>query len=130
MSISSVLIKNLEKNHMTQQELAEKIDITQSYVSQICSGKKQPTISTLTKISQCLGIPLTAFFDEAPSGVFTSSGQERFLTAEEEHILSLYRSMNKKDRAVIYSMVNQIHIISKQHSGSHMYKHTNVHVIR
>lgn len=115
---------------MTQQELAEKTDITQSYVSQICSGKKQPTISTLTRISQCLGISMTAFFDEELPDNYSCPQRRRSLSSDEEHILSLYRTMNKKDRAVIYSMVDQIHIISKQRSNSRIAKDSKVRAIR
>ncbi|GEP50737.1 hypothetical protein FNO01nite_14090 [Flavobacterium noncentrifugens] len=57
------VIKNIRKDRQhTQSELAALCDITQTYLSQIESNKKEPNLSTLKEISRQLNIPLPVMF--------------------------------------------------------------------
>lgn len=51
---------------VSQSELSVKLGISNSYLSEIESGKKQPTIEILTKYSEQFDIPLSSilFFSE------------------------------------------------------------------
>ena len=40
-------------------ELAERVGLSQSYLSMIESGKREPTLSSIEKISESLGVPTT-----------------------------------------------------------------------
>lgn len=53
-------------NSMTQQELAKKLEISDSYLSQIESGKRTPTLETIKAFSSFFGIPVSGmmFFAE------------------------------------------------------------------
>jgi transcriptional regulator with XRE-family HTH domain len=53
-------------NGMTQQELAKTLDISDSYLSQIESGKRTPTLETMSAISKTFRIPVSSlmFFSE------------------------------------------------------------------
>jgi transcriptional regulator with XRE-family HTH domain len=53
-------------NNMTQQELATKLGISHSYLSQIESGKRTPTLGTVRLFSTFFGIPVSniMFFAE------------------------------------------------------------------
>ena len=51
---------------MTQETLAEAIDVTPSYVSEIENSKKRPSLKTLQKIADVLGVPLVALMDDGP----------------------------------------------------------------
>lgn len=98
-SIASVLTAAMQRTDVTQKALARQTGLTQSYISQICAGKKIPTVATLARISDCLDVPLTAFF---------TAGEERqpqLLTQEESLLLQLYRSMEKKQQALISDLV-------------------------
>jgi XRE family transcriptional regulator, regulator of sulfur utilization len=56
-------IKNIRKQKgYSQGELANKAGITQTYLSQVESNKKQPNLSTLEAISKQLGVPLPIIF--------------------------------------------------------------------
>lgn len=44
------------KTGMTQEELAEKCDINSKYLSNIERGKENPTLNTIIKLSQSLGV--------------------------------------------------------------------------
>ncbi len=50
-----------------QKELADKLGVAQSYISEIESGKKQPTIPILEKYATFFDIPVSSilFFSEA-----------------------------------------------------------------
>lgn len=56
-------IKKVRKTkELTQEELAERSNLTLSYVSKIETGRRNPTILTLIKISEGLGIEIDDFF--------------------------------------------------------------------
>lgn len=57
-------IKELRKNRgMTQEQLAELVDIEQKHVSRIELGKNAPTIDRLERIAEVLDTPVKEFFD-------------------------------------------------------------------
>ena len=56
-------IKNIRKKKgLTQGDLAIESGVTQTYLSQIENNLKDPTVSTLRKISERLQIPLPILF--------------------------------------------------------------------
>ena len=61
--ILGATIKNIRKNQKKSQEaVAEQSQISQTYFSQIESGKRNPNLDTLNKISSALQIPLPILF--------------------------------------------------------------------
>ena len=60
------------KNQLTQEELADRCDLTKGYISQLENDANSPSITTLKDILDCLGCSLTDFFaDETDAVVFT-----------------------------------------------------------
>lgn len=53
-------------NNMTQQELAAELGLSHSYLSQIESNKRTPTLDTIAAFAAHFGIPVSAlmFFSE------------------------------------------------------------------
>ncbi|WP_051331005.1 helix-turn-helix domain-containing protein [Aneurinibacillus terranovensis] len=49
---------------MTQNELAEKAEIAQAYLSEIETGKTIPSIPVLKRIAQALGVTVAELLDE------------------------------------------------------------------
>lgn len=47
---------------LTQQELAEKLDISLVSIGYIETGKRWPRLTTLHRIADALGVPLEQFF--------------------------------------------------------------------
>ena len=57
-------IKEIRKARgLTQEKLAEMIDVEQKHVSRIESGKNFPTIDRLEKMAAALNVPMMVFFD-------------------------------------------------------------------
>lgn len=62
-------IKRLRNaNSLTQQELADRCELTKGYISQLERDLTSPSIATLTDILECLGTDLGTFFSEAIDG--------------------------------------------------------------
>ena len=61
-------IKDLRvKNGLTQQELADRTELSKGYISQLETDVTSPSIATLADILQCLGTNLGEFFSGEPS---------------------------------------------------------------
>ncbi|MBQ3237157.1 MAG: helix-turn-helix transcriptional regulator [Oscillospiraceae bacterium] len=65
--------KNIKSNRtklgITQEELAEKINVTRQAVSNWENGKTEPDIETLTKIAQIFDISIDELVDGIPKGI-------------------------------------------------------------
>lgn len=58
-------IKNLRNlNGLTQEELADRTELTKGFISQLERGLTAPSVSTLADIVECLGTNLSDFFHE------------------------------------------------------------------
>jgi transcriptional regulator with XRE-family HTH domain len=55
---------------MTQKELADRLDVSKSHLSEIESGKKTPTLALLKRYSEVFDIPTSSiiFFSESLDG--------------------------------------------------------------
>ncbi len=53
-NFSSRLKETLKTNGMSQQELAKKINMSQSVVNNYCTGKREPTLDVLVSICKAL----------------------------------------------------------------------------
>ena len=49
---------------LSQEELAHAAELRQAYLSQLEAGKRNPTIRTLIRIAEALGVPLSGLIDE------------------------------------------------------------------
>ncbi len=58
-------IRNLRnQNGLTQEELADRTELTKGFISQLERGLTAPSVSTLLNIVECLGTNLSDFFHE------------------------------------------------------------------
>lgn len=58
-----VELRNLRKSKgISARELAERADVTPSYLSRLETGRLNPTVATLTKITAALGEPVASLF--------------------------------------------------------------------
>ena len=56
------------ERELQQRQLAEKAELTPSMVSQIESGRLTPSLNTLRKLAEALGVTIAALYDGQPSG--------------------------------------------------------------
>lgn len=69
-----------EQREMSGKELAEKVGLTGSHISQVERGKANLSVNTLNNIASALGVPLTMLFrSSTPSPVVRREERERIV---------------------------------------------------
>lgn len=95
-------IKEIRKRkNFTQEELAWKVGVSPNFIGLIERGEKRPSIETLFKIIDALGISISTFFDDFKYQI------------EEEDVLikkisSYLKEGTEKEKKIIYQIVKSI----------------------
>lgn len=63
---------------LTQEELADRAELTKGFISQLENDLTSPSIATLTDILQCLGTDLKNFFDDDEDNQVVFSKEDYF----------------------------------------------------
>lgn len=71
-------------------ELAERAGLSQSYLSMIESGKREPTLASIEKVSKALGVPTPILF---------------FLAAEKSELVGLDTETSRRLAAAVLDVV-------------------------
>lgn len=61
MAVAQAIKEKRIENHLSQEKLADMIDLHQVYISEIEKGKKIPSIMILYNIAKSFGMTLTEF---------------------------------------------------------------------
>lgn len=72
------------QNGLTQEELADRTELTKGFISQLERGLTAPSVSTLLDIVECLGTNLSDFFHEEDDQQIVYRKEEYF-EKEDEH---------------------------------------------
>lgn len=70
---------------LTQEELADRCDLTKGYISQLENDLTSPSISTLTDILVALGTDLKTFFNDETEDDIVFTEEDYFVKAEDEY---------------------------------------------
>lgn len=92
MDIAKAIKQARKKQKLTQSELAESAGLSLAFINQLENGKKSPTLKSLEKISQALGIPFPVL---------------SFLSLDENDIPSEKRSAFKVIGPSIQAMIEE-----------------------
>lgn len=88
MDINSVIgqkIKDLRnQNGLTQQELADRTELTKGYISQLERGQVAPSVATLIDLVECLGTDMSEFFKETQEEQIVFKAGDYFEKLDEE----------------------------------------------
>ena len=89
-----------EKKGISRYKLAQRSGIAQSSISTLLNRKSVPTIQTLEKICEGLGITLAQFF----------AGDEEFpdLTADQKQLLSDWNAMDDHQKELVKAYIQGI----------------------
>ncbi len=86
-------IKEVRKQRkLTQEQLAEKLNLDVGYISKLEVGRNFPTIGTLEKIASALDVELYELFQ------FTKVKDKNF----KDEINAIYDNLNKQKQYVLY----------------------------
>ena len=72
---------------LTQEELADRAELTKGFISQVERNHTSPSIATLVDILQCLGTDLKNFFEEDEDNQIVFSNEDYFEKEDKELIL-------------------------------------------
>lgn len=76
------------KNGLTQEELANRSELSKGFISQLESEQTSPSIATLVDILECLGTDLKGFFNEATDEKIVFGKQDYFTKEDEDHSIT------------------------------------------
>lgn len=85
---------------LKQKELAQMVEVKESYLSSIENDKKEPSLSLLKKISKALNIPLSMLFWEDVDSLNTNSPEDKI-------------------KKILFELTKEIHKPSATHSSNH-----------
>lgn len=83
MNIGEKLLNLRKENHLTQEELGDRCELTKGYISQLERNLTSPSISTLQDILECLGTDLNHFFAERENEQIVFRKEDMFVKEEE-----------------------------------------------
>ena len=70
---------------LTQEELADRSELSKGFISQLERNLPSPSITTLMDILQCLGTSIGEFFNEAPDEQIVFGKQDYFVKEDTEY---------------------------------------------
>lgn len=70
---------------LTQEELADRSELSKGFISQLEHNLTSPSITTLMDILQCLGTSIGEFFNEAPDEQIVFGKQDYFVKEDTEY---------------------------------------------
>ena len=68
MGVGQALVRIRQDRGLTQEQVGEKAGLATSYVSRIENEHVQPTLSTLERLAEALGVPISTVFDWSERG--------------------------------------------------------------
>ena len=86
MDIGSKIKELRMLNGLTQEELADRSELSKGFISQLENDVTSPSIATLEDILQCLGTTLSEFFAREESPVQKVFGQDDYFEKEDEEL--------------------------------------------
>lgn len=101
MEIGERLRSLLKKYNYTQKGFAEKIGVSQAYVSALCCNSSKPSMETLFLISRALGITIDELFCED----FDARTESMALSNEEYQLICKFRALSDRDKQTIYDLI-------------------------
>ena len=70
---------------LTQEEMADRSELSKGFISQLERNLTSPSITTLMDILQCLGTSIGEFFNEAPDEQIVFGKQDYFVKEDTEY---------------------------------------------
>lgn len=91
-------IKMLRIRHgLTQEELANRCELSKGFISQVERDLTSPSIATLIDILECLGTNLNDFFSEETEEKIVFTQEDYFVKADEDHSITWLVSSAQKN---------------------------------
>lgn len=87
-----------ERAEISQEALAERVDVSTQFVSMIENGRRLPSLRALDRLAQALGIAIAELVGAPPSQP----------SAEEAEIVRALRALDARDRATALALIRSL----------------------
>jgi transcriptional regulator with XRE-family HTH domain len=102
-TLQDIFARNLKERRrklaLTQAQLAAKIGVSTSFVTEIETSRKAPSFATIEKIGRALDVPCWTFFcedgDKLPNDVTVMDQFAYRLKQEINHVIDMHVSMSR-----------------------------------
>ena len=84
MDIGEKLKQLRQQRGLTQEELADRCELSKGFISQVERNLASPSIATLTDMLECLGVSLSAFFSDKDGEKVVFTPQDMFVKEDTE----------------------------------------------
>ncbi len=84
MDIGEKLRQLRQQRGLTQEELADRCELSKGFISQVERNLASPSIATLTDMLECLGVSLAAFFSDKDGEKTVFAPQDLFVKEDTE----------------------------------------------
>lgn len=84
MDIGSKLRQLRQQRNLTQEELADRCELSKGFISQVERNLASPSIATLTDMLECLGVTLAGFFNDKEDAKVVFTPQDMFTKQDDE----------------------------------------------
>lgn len=86
MDIGEKLRELRQVRGLTQEELADRCELSKGFISQVERNLASPSIATLTDMLECLGVSLSSFFNDKGNEKTVFSPQDMFVKEDDEDL--------------------------------------------
>ncbi|SKA89083.1 Helix-turn-helix [Clostridium sp. USBA 49] len=113
MNLGSTIKAYRLSKKITLKELAEKVGITASFLSDIENNKKQPSVETLGKLAEAFNIPLYMLFKDTSNEEISKKIDEKPLNQNsfilQAEALFLSDNLTKEDKEAIFKDITDLY---------------------
>jgi len=116
-------IKHLRvKNGLTQEELADRSELSKGFISQLERDLTSPSIATLMDILECLGTDLQDFFNEKVEEKIVYGTEDIFIKENKElhneiHWIIPNSQKNEMEPILIHLATDGVSVLEDPHEG-------------
>lgn len=86
MDIGGKLKQLRQQRGLTQEDMADRCELSKGFISQVERNLASPSIATLTDMLECLGVTLASFFNDKSDEKIVFSPQDMFVKEDEEQL--------------------------------------------
>ncbi len=86
MDIGEKLRQLRQQRGLTQEEMADRCELSKGFISQVERNLASPSIATLTDMLECLGVSLSDFFTDRSEERLVFSPQDMFVKEDSEEL--------------------------------------------
>lgn len=111
-SIRSNLEFYISKSPYTQKEIAEKLGVSKSSITNWIKGKNSPDINLVPGLCDILGIPFTALFPSSnvpDESTDLDTEKSPSISEEDQQLLSSFHKLDEKDQYKVLGYIDSLY---------------------